>query len=996
LVNDLNRREGGFPNNLNYNRLVARLHSSPLSLVARVLEDLSKIQQYRTGGRVSRRPVSPITRPASPIPRIPAPVSRPPPTRAEIARHYALVHSTPPMHPAWLKPYLNTHWVEETTMLPCPCFASCPTGPWNYLRLVLGGPTWPDRPWHALSPPMDISCVPVKHSGAFSALRQIPLLFLDRRGDHHELRYVSKVSIGDLVMEGEDGGDSFSLRNLAVIDSSDSAALSASSQVMVNWSSGWDRLYQLGARDTCATPWPGHAVPSVFPEHEADPPSNHAPAAGSVGDASGSSPASSAHLDSCAADVPAWLSTVVVQSEQPQAEQTVSSFCGPAPCTSVSSIDVSPDPGQPHFTAASLLPDSRFTGPHIPLSLMDPLITKSSATEASLTQLGPEVRTTLLLEGLPPVLTRDMFVLMLNSLGLFSFYDFVFLPVNFSSGLGIGQAFVNCLSPAGARQLWDIFDGLSDWSIPSDSICTVSWLHHQGLRTLVQRFRDHPIRQADVPDAWCPALYNQGVRVAFPHPLVDKRPNYGDPFLPWAGLLRTERTLPAPREAPPPDLPWSVPPAQQLQVKAPPLSPIPTSTIAGSSAGQTVADSPSLGLAADGVNVAHPSPTGLMVVPSAAVHPSVIAGLECPGSAFVAPVSVQRPPVKAPPAAIVAGGTPSCVNLNYSSVGASHPGVAIAGGIPLHTNRTSPTLPVGSVASASSSAGATVPGPPAMSGALISAWSTSPVRDPAPVKAPPPILSTFVAIPGSGSHCPAALDAWGLPVILGPAATSAGLGSYDPWLDSDGDFRKPAGDPSSGGSVSTGLVAGPVPHTHHTTVNPWLDSNTGPTGAGSSPPAPTSIPDALEEITSAPPPAFVAGRDSDLDTSALAAVPVFLDPGDVAGTSPLQSFSALSAALNETPDTTPIVPVAGGISSSPCNPTPPVPPLCDRWFFWTEEDWTHPLESSLVVGSPQLFTLPPHPGELSEPAGGSDLAGSFCYPVGLQGPESGSVRSFAG
>jgi len=146
-----------------------------------------------------------------------------------------------------------------------------------------------------------------------------------------------------------------------------------------------------------------------------------------------------------------------------------------------------------------------------------------SAVDASSTDgfdgAAGESRTTVMLRNLPNTLTRDMLLQHLDSVGFTGQFDLVYIPVDFSTGAGLGYAFINMIAPASVNGLWEAFDGLASWSVDSDKVCTVSWSDpHQGLNAHIERYRNSPVMHPDVPDEWKPALFVNGVRVEFPAP----------------------------------------------------------------------------------------------------------------------------------------------------------------------------------------------------------------------------------------------------------------------------------------------------------------------------------------------------------------------------------------------------------------------------------------------------------------------------------------------
>eukprot|EP00405_Crypthecodinium_cohnii_P056696 CAMPEP_0206629850 /NCGR_PEP_ID=MMETSP0325_2-20121206/67256_1 /ASSEMBLY_ACC=CAM_ASM_000347 /TAXON_ID=2866 /ORGANISM="Crypthecodinium cohnii, Strain Seligo" /LENGTH=350 /DNA_ID=CAMNT_0054154663 /DNA_START=156 /DNA_END=1209 /DNA_ORIENTATION=- len=150
-------------------------------------------------------------------------------------------------------------------------------------------------------------------------------------------------------------------------------------------------------------------------------------------------------------------------------------------------------------------------------------VSGANSAEGSLDDYsGVDMRTTMMLRNLPTALTRDLLQTKLDEMGFYGHYDLVYLPVDFSTGTGLGYAFVNAATPR-LWQLfvWEAFDGLSQWPVESEDekVCTVSWSDpHQGLASHIERYQNSPVMHPDVPEEWKPALFMSGIRVPFPLP----------------------------------------------------------------------------------------------------------------------------------------------------------------------------------------------------------------------------------------------------------------------------------------------------------------------------------------------------------------------------------------------------------------------------------------------------------------------------------------------
>merc|ERR1712232_805976 len=133
------------------------------------------------------------------------------------------------------------------------------------------------------------------------------------------------------------------------------------------------------------------------------------------------------------------------------------------------------------------------------------------------------LRTTVMIRNLPVGYTRALLLDLLKSEGFGGKYDFVYLPIDFSSGMSLGYAFVDLLSPECALEFFHYFEGFSVHrrcnTQDVQGGCTVSWSEpHQGLTQHVERYRSSPVMHASVPEEWKPLIFVDGVSVAFPPP----------------------------------------------------------------------------------------------------------------------------------------------------------------------------------------------------------------------------------------------------------------------------------------------------------------------------------------------------------------------------------------------------------------------------------------------------------------------------------------------
>mmetsp|Transcript_41091 Transcript_41091/g.119015 ORF Transcript_41091/g.119015 Transcript_41091/m.119015 type:complete len:135 (+) Transcript_41091:2-406(+) len=123
------------------------------------------------------------------------------------------------------------------------------------------------------------------------------------------------------------------------------------------------------------------------------------------------------------------------------------------------------------------------------------------------------------MRNLPNNYTRSMLLEMLDQEGFVGAYDFVYLPVDFQRGCGLGYAFVNLVDASLVPRFRAAFEGFSRWSVRTGKVCQVTWSDRgQGLRANIKRYRNSPVMHASVPDDYKPCLFSDGKRVPFPAP----------------------------------------------------------------------------------------------------------------------------------------------------------------------------------------------------------------------------------------------------------------------------------------------------------------------------------------------------------------------------------------------------------------------------------------------------------------------------------------------
>merc|ERR1719393_968689 len=81
-----------------------------------------------------------------------------------------------------------------------------------------------------------------------------------------------------------------------------------------------------------------------------------------------------------------------------------------------------------------------------------------------------------------------------------------------------GYAFVDFDCTKAAEQCKEQLEGFTAWGEATDMALEVVWSETQGLDSHVQRYRDSPLMHASLEDELKPAMFKNGVRIAFPPP----------------------------------------------------------------------------------------------------------------------------------------------------------------------------------------------------------------------------------------------------------------------------------------------------------------------------------------------------------------------------------------------------------------------------------------------------------------------------------------------
>jgi RNA recognition motif-containing protein len=129
-------------------------------------------------------------------------------------------------------------------------------------------------------------------------------------------------------------------------------------------------------------------------------------------------------------------------------------------------------------------------------------------------------RTTLVLRNLPSAFRQAELLPILEEAGLAAHVNFVYLPTDFRRGAGLGYAFLDMSSSVQAQKAKAQLNGFCAWKDPAcRKVLEVVWSSQiQGLKVLVEKYRNSRVMHPNVPDMFKPALFENGMRVPFPAP----------------------------------------------------------------------------------------------------------------------------------------------------------------------------------------------------------------------------------------------------------------------------------------------------------------------------------------------------------------------------------------------------------------------------------------------------------------------------------------------
>jgi hypothetical protein len=143
----------------------------------------------------------------------------------------------------------------------------------------------------------------------------------------------------------------------------------------------------------------------------------------------------------------------------------------------------------------------------------------STAASAKDFQTSNNRLANIILRNIPTGFTREMLLSLLDSEGFEACYEFVYLPCDFVSESSLGYAFVIMITSDEAKRAIAHFKGYRDWNLASNKVCETCWGREGAdLQWHVERYRNSPVMHRSVQEKFRPALFRDGVQVAFPPP----------------------------------------------------------------------------------------------------------------------------------------------------------------------------------------------------------------------------------------------------------------------------------------------------------------------------------------------------------------------------------------------------------------------------------------------------------------------------------------------
>jgi len=138
---------------------------------------------------------------------------------------------------------------------------------------------------------------------------------------------------------------------------------------------------------------------------------------------------------------------------------------------------------------------------------------------------GSRDRTTIMIRNIPSGCTRAIVQATMDWEGFAGQYDFLYLPCSFDDWSVLGHAFINFPAHRNAERAIDKLNGGIFWPEFDSKPREACWSKAlQGLAACVGRYRNSPVMDPSVSDAYKPILLKKGARSSFPEPTKKIQP----------------------------------------------------------------------------------------------------------------------------------------------------------------------------------------------------------------------------------------------------------------------------------------------------------------------------------------------------------------------------------------------------------------------------------------------------------------------------------------
>jgi hypothetical protein len=126
-----------------------------------------------------------------------------------------------------------------------------------------------------------------------------------------------------------------------------------------------------------------------------------------------------------------------------------------------------------------------------------------------------------IIQNIPNKYTRALFLELLDERGFRGAYRMGYLPVDYTTRLSVGYAFLHFADSSDAARCKAEFQGFKSWHFAgSPKVCSVDWSSGEdSLEDHIANLRNAPVMHSSVPEEFRPALFDRcGAQVPFPAP----------------------------------------------------------------------------------------------------------------------------------------------------------------------------------------------------------------------------------------------------------------------------------------------------------------------------------------------------------------------------------------------------------------------------------------------------------------------------------------------